>query len=56
MLFRSDNFSGVDILMTTCLDWAVRYGMTLPQNFISYRSRIDEEPSTAIAFAANAVR
>jgi glutathione S-transferase len=51
-----DNFSGVDILMTTCLDWAVRYGMTLPQSFTSYRSRIDEEPSTAIAFAANAVR
>ena len=51
-----DDFTGVDILMTTCLDWAKRYGMSLPPAFSSYRSRIDDERSTALAFAANAVK
>lgn len=49
-----DGFSGVDILMTTCLDWAVRYGFTLPEAFSAYRTRIDDEPSTALAHRANA--
>lgn len=49
-----DAFSGVDILMATCLDWAVRYGFDLPPAFADYRARVDEEPSTALAFAANA--
>ena len=49
-----DGFSGVDILMTTCLDWAVRYGFTLPKAFSAYRTRIDDEPSTALAHRANA--
>lgn len=48
-----EDFSGVDILMTTCLDWAVRYGFTLPEAFSAYRVRIDDEPSTALAHQAN---
>ncbi len=48
-----DDFSGVDILMTTCLDWAVRYGFDLPPEFAAYRGRIDDQPSTAAALSAN---
>lgn len=47
------DFSGADILMTTCLDWAVNYGFTLPDAFAAYRARIDDEPSTALAQQAN---
>lgn len=47
------DFSGVDILMTTCLDWAMRYDLALPPAFAEYRARIDDEPSFALALAAN---
>jgi glutathione S-transferase len=46
-------FSGAGILMTTCLDTAVRYGFALPQLFTEYRVRIDDEPSIALALRAN---
>ena len=48
-----EEFYGVDILMTTVLDWAVKYGFTLPGAFTAYRTRIDDEPSTALALRAN---
>ena len=48
-----DDFSGVDILMTTCLDWSQRYDLELPQLFAEYRARVDAEPSTALALQAN---
>lgn len=51
-----DDFSGADILMTTCLDWAVRCELLLPEAFVEYRNRIDEEPSTARAIEANTPR
>ncbi len=34
-----DAFSGVDILMTTCLDWAVAYGFSLPGAALAYAAR-----------------
>lgn len=49
-----EEFFGVDILMTTCLDWAVNYGLGLPEAFVAYRERIDDEASTALAHLANA--
>jgi glutathione S-transferase len=49
-----EEFSGVDILMTTCLDWAVRYDFALPEAFAAYRTRIDDEASTVLAHRANA--
>ena len=49
-----EEFYGVDILMTTCLDWAVNYGLDLPEAFVAYRERIDDEASTALAHLANA--
>jgi len=48
-----DDFSGVDILMASCLDLAVRYHVGLPTEFQDYWQRMKDEPSTAIAFAAN---
>lgn len=51
-LLGSD-FSGADILMTTCIDWAVRYECDVPEAFTAYRSRIAAEPSLALALAAN---
>ncbi len=48
-----EDFAGVDIVMTTCLDWAVRYELPLPDAFAVYRDRIAADPTTAAAHAAN---
>ena len=48
-----DNFSGVDILMMTVLDWAVRYDLPLPDAYASYRERIAARPGYAAARHAN---
>lgn len=48
-------FSGVDILMTTCLDWALDYEAALPEPWLAYRERTVARPSHARAVAANAV-
>jgi glutathione S-transferase len=49
----SEDFSGVDILMMTVLDWAVRYGLALPAPFIAYQSRIAARPGYVAALQAN---
>ena len=46
-------FSGVDILMTSTLDWAIDYGQPLPDAFRAYRDRIAERPGYAAAQQAN---
>ena len=48
-------FSGADILMTTCLDWALAYGVPLPEPWLAYLERTSARPSHAGAVAANAV-
>ena len=48
-----EGFSGADILMTTCLDWAIHYGLGLPQIFTTYRDRITARPAYAVARTAN---
>lgn len=40
-----DSFGGVDILLTTCLDWAVAYGFELDEVFEAYRARQHERPA-----------
>ena len=40
-----DGFTGVDILMTTCLDWAVAYGFELPKPFLAYLARQHRRPA-----------
>ena len=48
-------FSGADILMATCLDWALSYDVPLPDPWIAYRERTVTRPAHARAAAANAV-
>ena len=48
-------FSGADILMATCLDWALAYGVPLPEPWLAYLERTSARPSHARAVAANAV-
>ncbi|MCG8547234.1 MAG: glutathione S-transferase family protein [Alphaproteobacteria bacterium] len=48
-----DDFSGADILMTTCLDWARRYRLDVPDPFLAYRERAATRPSYAAAIEAN---
>ena len=49
------HFSGADILMTTCLDWALSYRVALPEPWLAYRKRTVGRPSHARATAANKV-
>ena len=46
-------FTGVDILMTTCLDWAVAYGFELDEPFRVYRSRQHDRPAFKMAMQRN---
>jgi glutathione S-transferase len=48
-----DAFSGADILMTTCLDWAARYDQPVPDTFLAYRERVVARPAYAAARTAN---
>ena len=46
-------FSGVDILMTSCLDIAETYDLRVPEPFKHYRERVAQRPAYAVAIAAN---
>ena len=48
-----DEFSGADILLTTCLDSAIRCNIPLPESLIEYRQRIIGRPAYQRALAAN---
>ena len=48
-----EEFSGADIILTTCLDWALRYEVGIPDEFHSYRDRVMARPSYAAAREAN---
>jgi glutathione S-transferase len=48
-----DCFSEIDILMTTCLDWASFYGIDLPENAGTYRARMNSRPGYRSASAHN---
>ena len=50
-----EEFTGVDILMTTCLDWAVAYGFKLDDPFHAYLSRQHDRPTFKAAIRRNAV-
>lgn len=50
-----DQFTGADICMTTCIDWAERYECALPGAWLKYRERVRARPSYAKAIAANAL-
>lgn len=51
-----DEFSGADIMMATCLDWADRLALALPDAFRDYLTRVGGLQSAALALAANTPR
>ncbi len=48
-----EDFSGSDIILSTCLDWALRYEVGIPDAFHAYRERVMARPSYAKAREAN---
>jgi glutathione S-transferase len=48
-----DQFTSADILLTTCLDWAIGYGVGICDNAHPYRDRIRERPAYRRAVQAN---
>ncbi len=50
-----DSLGIVDILLVSCLDWAVHYGIELPGLLGQYRDRIAQREAYQRAFAANYV-
>jgi glutathione S-transferase len=50
-----DRLGAADILLTTCLDWAVAYDITVNETCLAYRSRGNARPAYKAAQQANAV-
>lgn len=48
-----DRFTGADMLLTTCLDWAVRYELPLADSLTAYLARATARPGFAAARRAN---
>ncbi len=48
-----DQFTSADILLTTCLDWAIAYGVGICDNAQPYRDRIRERPAYRRGMEAN---
>ena len=46
-------FSGVDILMTTTLKWAIDYNQKIPTNFMEYLDHMGNRPGYISALEAN---
>ncbi|RXG96215.1 glutathione S-transferase family protein [Bradyrhizobium zhanjiangense] len=49
-----ERFSSADILLTTCLDWAIAYGVGICENALPYLERIQRRAAYQRAVAANA--
>lgn len=48
-----DQFTTADILLTTCLTWAIDYGVGISDKAIMYLERVRTRPAYQSAFAAN---
>jgi glutathione S-transferase len=48
-----DQLSVADILLITCLDWAVSCGIPLPETVLRYRQRVALRPAYQVAFTKN---
>jgi glutathione S-transferase len=49
----NERFSSADMLLTTCLVWAVNYGVPLPGVCLDYVARIAQRPAYQVALRAN---
>jgi glutathione S-transferase len=48
-----DHFTSADILLTTCLDWAIAYGVGICDNARPYLERIHRRQAYQLGTAAN---
>jgi glutathione S-transferase len=48
-----DRFSSADMLLTTCLTWAVDYGVPVPSLCTDYTARLAQRPAYQAALRAN---
>jgi glutathione S-transferase len=48
-----DRFSIADILLTTCLDWALADGIRMSDELLSYRRRVALRPAYRAALERN---
>ena len=48
-----DKFTSADILLTTCLDWAIAYGVGICDNAQPYLARIQTREAYQLAKTAN---
>jgi glutathione S-transferase len=51
-----DRFTAADILLSTCITWAVRYGVPVADNVLAYNERAMARPAYARALETNARR
>jgi len=50
---HGERFTSADILLTTCLDWAIKYGVGICDNAHPYLERIHQRPAYQSSTAAN---
>ena len=48
-----DHFTAADLLLSTCLTWAVRYSVAIPDVAAAYNARVTARPAYAAAVARN---
>ena len=48
-----DTLTLADVLLVSCLDWAVAYGFELPEPLLRYRGELAERPAYQRAYTAN---
>ena len=48
-----DNFTAADILLSTCITWAVRYGVPVTDAALAYNERVTTRPAYAKALKTN---
>ena len=46
-------FGLADVLLMTCIEWAIAYGLELPDTLLGYRARIADRPAYQRAVAVN---
>ena len=49
-----DDFSAADILLSTCVTWALRYGVPVADAVVAYNDRVTARPAYARALETNA--
>ena len=48
-----DRFTAADMMLSTCLSWAVRYGVRVNEKIVAYNDRIKRRPAFVSALESN---